>query len=335
LRKLNTTCRELLTSTSHRLGSLVTRASQTSRFAKASFLSTAIVPVLFAFHGGSIVDSPVTAPPPVAVTAVVAPSTVVSTIQPSTSTSEVSVSDHLLLAGDDEHALTGDTLTGVVHPVRRFAIIPPDPSPPVSEAESRVASVEVPVSPEQPAKQTETLAATSVAPAPDTSRPVLASRSSRTSLHPFIASAVEPAQRSQAATGVPASVTIAQAILESDWGKSGLAVRGQNYFGIKASKGPGPAGIITMNTWEVMNGKNVTVSAGFRKYNNMEESFTDHGRFLADGARYAKAMSVKHDARAFARAIHAAGYATDPAYSTKLINIMQKYDLFEFDLPAK
>jgi flagellum-specific peptidoglycan hydrolase FlgJ len=338
LGKLITKRRELVALTSRYVSPMVERASNTSRLVKACFLSTAIVPVLFAFHGGSIVQSPTTAPPPVASANVSASSANAATIPSSGLVSTMSSVDSpilgmsvdsQILSVTDDHAIGGDTLAGVASPLLRFAIISPDPAQVSARQEVPIAEGGATADSKQAAEKNESLA---VVAAADTHRPAPSSRASRESLHPFIASAIEPAQRSQLATGVPASVTIAQAILESDWGKSGLAVRGQNYFGIKATKGPGPAGVITMNTWEVMNGKNVTVSAGFRKYNNMEESFTDHGNFLANGPRYAKAMAVKDDARAFARAIHAAGYATDPAYSTKLINIMQKYELFEFDL---
>ncbi|MHB0868130.1 MAG: glucosaminidase domain-containing protein [Chloroflexota bacterium] len=149
----------------------------------------------------------------------------------------------------------------------------------------------------------------------------------------FITAVAEAAQDSNLDSRVPASVTIAQAILESDWGKSLLAKKGQNYFGIKAGRaGPGPAGVINMNTWEVLGGANVTVNDGFKAYHNLYESVMDHGRFLADNSRYASAFEVTDNSREFARRIHAAGYATDPAYTTKLVNLMNKFNLYQYDL---
>lgn len=149
----------------------------------------------------------------------------------------------------------------------------------------------------------------------------------------FIAAVAEAAQDSQLDSGVPAAVTIAQAILESDWGKSLLAKKGQNYFGIKAGRaGPGPAGVINMNTWEVIGGANVTVNDGFKAYHNLYESVMDHGRFLADNSRYAAAFKAPDNPQEFARRIHAAGYATDPAYTTKLVNLMNKFNLYRYDL---
>jgi flagellum-specific peptidoglycan hydrolase FlgJ len=148
----------------------------------------------------------------------------------------------------------------------------------------------------------------------------------------FIAATAADAQESQRTTGVPASVTLAQAMLESANGTSGLAVKGKNYFGIKAHTKPGPAGIIEMPTWEVFNGKSVTVMAAFRAYNTAAESFADHGRFFTENRIYAEAMKHLDDAKTFAKLIHKAGYATDPDYSSKLIRLMDKYDLYQYDL---
>lgn len=150
----------------------------------------------------------------------------------------------------------------------------------------------------------------------------------------FIAVVAEAARDSQMSTRVPASVTIAQAILESDWGKSQLSSKALNFFGIKAQRGPGPAGIIMMDTWEVLSGANNVVNDAFRAYHNIFESVDDHGRFLHDNPRYAAAFKVANDAREFARRIHAAGYATDPNYSAKLIKLMDKYNLYQYDLPT-
>lgn len=149
----------------------------------------------------------------------------------------------------------------------------------------------------------------------------------------FISVIAQAAQQSQQATGVPAAVTIAQAILESDWGKSLLATEASNFFGIKALNGPGPAGVVNMDTWEVMNGSDTVVNAAFKAYHNVFESVDDHGNFLRDNPRYSTAFQADRDPREFARRINTAGYATDPAYSTKLIGLMDKYNLYRYDLP--
>lgn len=148
----------------------------------------------------------------------------------------------------------------------------------------------------------------------------------------FISVIGEAARESQAKTDVPASVTVAQAILESDWGQSRLSFEGNNFLGIKALRGPGTAGILTMSTWEVFDGLDVTVDAGFKAYYALEESVDDHGWFFHRNKRYADALKVADDPQAFARAIHAAGYATDPAYADKLIKLMDRHDLYRFDV---
>ena len=149
----------------------------------------------------------------------------------------------------------------------------------------------------------------------------------------FIAVVAEAAQDSQRTTRVPASVTVAQAILESSWGKSKLSSTAFNLFGIKAQRGAGTAGIIKMDTWEVFGGASTVVNDAFRAYHNVFESVDDHGHFLSDNPRYASAFKVANDAREFARRIHAAGYATDPNYSSKLIKLMDKYNLYQYDIP--
>jgi flagellum-specific peptidoglycan hydrolase FlgJ len=147
----------------------------------------------------------------------------------------------------------------------------------------------------------------------------------------FIAQNAAAATQSMRETGVPASVTLAQAILESDSGRSGLSTKAQNYFGIKATSKQGPAGVVYMDTWEHAGGQDITVSQPFRAYHNAEESFADHGQYLRENSRYAEAMKHTDDARAFARLIHQAGYATDPAYSSKLITLMDRYNLYQYD----
>jgi flagellum-specific peptidoglycan hydrolase FlgJ len=149
----------------------------------------------------------------------------------------------------------------------------------------------------------------------------------------FIQTAAQAARESQRATGVPASVTIAQAILESDWGLSQLSQQGQNYFGIKAQSLPGSAGVVWFNTWEVLNGRNVVQHEPFRAYASASDSFVDHGLFFIQNARYAAALAVRNDPREFARRINQAGYATDPNYAAKLIGLMDRFNLYAYDLP--
>ena len=148
----------------------------------------------------------------------------------------------------------------------------------------------------------------------------------------FILSLAGAAQESQRMTGVPASVTLAQAILESDWGRSRLAREAKNLFGIKAHTRPGTAGVYNINAWEVLGGANVIKPESFKAYSNLADSIVDHGRWFHQQPRYAGALAVRDEPQAFARAINAAGYATDPAYANKLIRLMDRFDLYAYDL---
>jgi hypothetical protein len=152
------------------------------------------------------------------------------------------------------------------------------------------------------------------------------------SANDFINTVGAAAQQSCLATGVPASVTVAQAILESDWGRSRLSREGNNLFGIKAlGSVTGPAGVVTLATWEHIDSGDVVVEAPFKAYYTLEQSIDDHGTFFTRNKRYSAALAVADDARAFARGIQDAGYATDPSYASKLIQLMDRYDLYRFD----
>ncbi len=210
---------------------------------------------------------------------------------------------------------------------------PPEPQPqPVSIASAERAE---PPSRGEPAQRTQALPApattASQAPAPAPSPTVVPHPQLSAQGAAFIADLLAPAQRSRAETGVPVSVTLAQAILETNWGQSGLARQANNLFGIKGRPLPGPAGVVWMDTWEHVNGRDITVKEPFRAYHNIEESVLDHGRYLRDNKRYAEAMRNVDDPRLFIRLIHQAGYATDPAYADKVIRIMDRYNLYVYD----
>jgi flagellum-specific peptidoglycan hydrolase FlgJ len=142
----------------------------------------------------------------------------------------------------------------------------------------------------------------------------------------FIGMLVPGAMAAQRKYGVPAAVTIAQAIEESGWGQSGLAVRDHNLFGIK---GTGPAGNDMLPTQEFENGRMVNRTAIFRVYHNFAESIDDHGKLLATSGYYRQAMADRQDPDKFAASLTGI-YATDPAYGAKLIGIMQQYDLYRY-----
>jgi flagellum-specific peptidoglycan hydrolase FlgJ len=146
----------------------------------------------------------------------------------------------------------------------------------------------------------------------------------------FIGAVAPAAVASQRKYGVPASVTIAQAIDESGWGQSNLAVNDHNLFGIK---GTGPAGSYQEPTQEYENGRLVTTTSSFRVYRSAGQSVDDHGRLLATSAYYRQAMAVRGDPNAFATALTGV-YATDPGYGAKLVGLMQQYDLYRYDTIA-
>lgn len=143
----------------------------------------------------------------------------------------------------------------------------------------------------------------------------------------FINAVAPGAMASQRAYGVPAAVTIAQAIEESDWGHSLLASKDHNLFGMK---GTGPAGSEPLPTQEYENGQWITTTAPFRVYHNFAESIDDHGRLIAGSGYYRQAMAVRRAPNAFASALTGV-YATDPSYGTKLIGLMRQYNLYQYD----
>jgi flagellum-specific peptidoglycan hydrolase FlgJ len=146
----------------------------------------------------------------------------------------------------------------------------------------------------------------------------------------FISQVAPGAIAMQSRYGIPAAVTIAQAIDESGWGQSALAIRDHNLFGIK---GTGPAGTDMLPTQEYQSGQYVTITAPFRVYHNVAESIADHGKLLATNSSYQHAMADRHLPDSFATDLTGV-YATDPNYGSSLIAIMRLYNLYQFSAPA-
>jgi flagellum-specific peptidoglycan hydrolase FlgJ len=143
----------------------------------------------------------------------------------------------------------------------------------------------------------------------------------------FISLVAPGAVAAQQRFGVPASVTIAQAIEESAWGQSSLAARYHNLFGIK---GTGPAGSVTLPTQEYESGSWVTIDAQFAVYRNDAESIAGHAELLATSGYYARAMADRAYPDAFANDLTGV-YATDPDYGANLIALMKLYNLYQYD----
>lgn len=150
----------------------------------------------------------------------------------------------------------------------------------------------------------------------------------------YIATMGPIAQADYSRNGIFASVTLAQSIIESGWGKSGLTQQANNMFGIKCSSN-WTGECINMETGEYGSGGYYTTNANFRKYPSIEDSVNDHSLFLKENPRYPAAGVF--DATTFQeqiRAIHSAGYATDPNYSSTIINTIEAYDLDVWDVPT-
>jgi flagellum-specific peptidoglycan hydrolase FlgJ len=143
----------------------------------------------------------------------------------------------------------------------------------------------------------------------------------------FISLVAPGAVAAQQRYGVPAAVTIAQAIEESAWGQSGLAAQYHNLFGIK---GTGPAGSATLPTQEYEGGQWVTTGAQFRVYHNDAESIADHAELLATSGYYMRAMADRAVPDAFANDLTGV-YATDPDYGANLIALMKLYNLYQYN----
>lgn len=148
----------------------------------------------------------------------------------------------------------------------------------------------------------------------------------------FLSNVVPAAQRSQRDFGIPASVTIAQAILESGWGQSALAVKANNFFGIKANAHAAPDQYAEFPTTEFVDGRKKSVMAAFARYATPADSFNAHAKLLATTARYAPAMEAAGSPRAFAFRLMRCGYSTNPEYSDSLIDLIDEYDLTQYDL---
>lgn len=131
------------------------------------------------------------------------------------------------------------------------------------------------------------------------------------------------AVKHQSKHGIPASITLAQGILESGAGQSELARKSNNHFGIKCH-----------NNWTGGRAYHDDDYVGecFRKYRKVEDSYDDHALFLTGRPRYANLFSLDvKDYKGWARGLQKSGYATDKAYANKLIKMIEDYELYKYD----
>lgn len=153
--------------------------------------------------------------------------------------------------------------------------------------------------------------------------------------HEFISKIAPAAVSDRERTGIPASLTIAQAALESGWGKSGLTQKANNLFGIK---GQGPAGSVLMPTIEYYSGNHYHVTAKFRAYHNWLESITDHSNLILNGTpdnprRYHNVINAEY--KEACHNIASDGYATNPDYAHLLIDLIEQHGLQQYDEHAE
>ena len=126
--------------------------------------------------------------------------------------------------------------------------------------------------------------------------------------------------------GIPASITLAQGILESAYGNSNLAKNSNNHFGIKCGNWTG----------EKVYADDDEKGECFRKYNSVEDSYLDHSKFLKNNNRYTLLFDLKTtDYKGWAKGLKKAGYATSPDYAEVLIKIIEDYELYLLDKGSK
>lgn len=136
----------------------------------------------------------------------------------------------------------------------------------------------------------------------------------------------------QSEYGVLPSISIAQAILESNWGNSELSEKYNNFYGIKGSE---EANTVLMNTKEFVDEEWIEINGRFRVYENWQDSMNAHTKLFVEGTtwnpqQYATVLAAENYKDA-AFALQASGYATDPTYPEKLIELIQQYKLDQFD----
>ena len=148
----------------------------------------------------------------------------------------------------------------------------------------------------------------------------------------FIERLVPHAQELQDGYGVLPSIILGQAILESNWGKSTLASKYNNLFGIKAY---GDQKKVSLETKEFVNEEWITIQGDFKVYDSWEQSMDDHTQLFVQGVDWNPALYEKvitaTNYQEVAQALQDAGYATDPGYAQKIIQVIETYQLNQYD----
>ena len=159
-------------------------------------------------------------------------------------------------------------------------------------------------------------------PQPKTPQPISPTATGLSNTELYIETYRDIAQKEMTLYNIPASITLAQGILESASGTGRLSVEANNHFGIKC------------HTWsgEKIYHDDDKKGECFRKYNNAKYSFRDHSLFLSSRSRYQDLFKLNiTNYKAWARGLKAAGYATDRSYPQKLIALIERYELYKYD----
>jgi LysM repeat protein len=156
-----------------------------------------------------------------------------------------------------------------------------------------------------------------------TSRPLVTSSTVNGTAADYVKNYRDLAVSEMRRTGVPASITLAQGMLESDYGRSSLARLGNNHFGIKCHNGW---------TGQTIQQHDDRRNECFRKYRSPGESFRDHSDFLRTTPRYKELFELSStDYKGWAKGLKKTGYATNPDYANMLIRKIEEYNLMMFD----
>ncbi|OFI47529.1 N-acetylmuramoyl-L-alanine amidase [Floricoccus penangensis] len=157
-------------------------------------------------------------------------------------------------------------------------------------------------------------------------------RKNKVSKEEFIKDIAPAAQNVQRSYGIRASLIMAQAILESNFGQSDLASKYNNLFGIKAGTTDKH---IKLETKEYIDGKWITIKDDFAWYNSWSDSIIAHAKLMREGVDWDKNLYedviAADNYKDAAKSIEDAGYATDPTYADKLIEVIEQYKLYEYD----
>jgi flagellum-specific peptidoglycan hydrolase FlgJ len=134
-------------------------------------------------------------------------------------------------------------------------------------------------------------------------------------------------------SGIPASIILAQGILESNNGKSRLARSSNNHFGIKCKSYWTGGKYYHYDDDFDRNGK--PIKSCFRSYDSVKDSYVDHSNFLLQSDRYSGLFLLKNNYKKWSHGLKSSGYATDPSYAEKLIKVIERNKLYEFDITSK